>query len=129
MWNLGRGLQVVAKDPLESRQGMPAVGKPVLVMRQGTERPEAVEAGGVMIIGTGAGCNVAESELSLNNAEQYGRMSRRMSPYGDGHAYERIVRLLLERLMQRGSSLGRLGLSIDLEPIGLRHKPSPSPRN
>jgi UDP-N-acetylglucosamine 2-epimerase (non-hydrolysing) len=129
MWNLGRGLQVVAKDPLESRQGMPAVGKPVLVMRQGTERPEAVEAGGVKIIGTDAGRIVAESERLLNDAELYQRMSRRLTPYGDGHASERIVRLLLERLMQGGSSLGRLGLSIDLEPIGLRHKPSPSPRS
>lgn len=73
----------------------PALGKPVLVMRRETERPEAVEAGTVKIVGTDAGCIIAETERLLYDPDEYHRMARAVSPYGDGHAAERIVNILL----------------------------------
>ncbi len=76
----------------------PALGKPVLVMRQETERPEAVEAGGVKIIGADAMRIIAETELLLKDAEQYRRMSRKVSPYGDGRSAERIAKILVDHL-------------------------------
>jgi UDP-N-acetylglucosamine 2-epimerase (non-hydrolysing) len=75
------------------------LGKPVLVLRRVTERPEAVEAGGVKIIGTDSDRIVAESERLLNDAELYQRMSRGLTPYGDGSAAVRIVRMLFERII------------------------------
>jgi len=68
----------------------PSLGKPVLVMRQKTERPEAVEAGTVKLVGTDAGRIVRETEILLENREEFERMSRAHNPYGDGHASERI---------------------------------------
>jgi len=68
----------------------PSLGKPVLVMREKTERPEAVQAGTVKLVGTDAGRIVAETERLLENREEFERMSRAHNPYGDGHASERI---------------------------------------
>jgi len=72
----------------------PALGKPVLVLRRETERPEAVEAGTVRLIGPDAEAIVQKSELLLNDAGEYQRMARAISPYGDGHAAEKIVDVL-----------------------------------
>jgi UDP-N-acetylglucosamine 2-epimerase (non-hydrolysing) len=68
----------------------PSLGKPVLVMREKTERPEAVEAGTVKLVGTDAARIVHETELLLDNRTEFERMSRAHNPYGDGHASERI---------------------------------------
>jgi UDP-N-acetylglucosamine 2-epimerase (non-hydrolysing) len=68
----------------------PSLGKPVLVMREKTERPEAVEAGTVKLVGTDAERIVDEAEILLENRAEYERMSRAHNPYGDGHASERI---------------------------------------
>ena len=68
----------------------PSLGKPVLVMREKTERPEAVEAGTVKLVGTDAGRIVRETESLLDHPEEFERMSRAHNPYGDGHASERI---------------------------------------
>ena len=68
----------------------PSLGKPVLVMREKTERPEAVEAGTVKLVGTDAARIVEETELLLENRAEFERMSRAHNPYGDGHASERI---------------------------------------
>jgi UDP-N-acetylglucosamine 2-epimerase (non-hydrolysing) len=68
----------------------PSLGKPVLVMREKTERPEAVEAGTVKLVGTDAERIVRETELLLENRAEFERMSRAHNPYGDGHASERI---------------------------------------
>jgi UDP-N-acetylglucosamine 2-epimerase (non-hydrolysing) len=76
----------------------PSLGKPVLVLRSETERPEAVEAGTVKIVGCDRSSIVAETERLLHDTEEYGRMARAVSPYGDGHAAERIVRILLEQM-------------------------------
>ena len=68
----------------------PSLGKPVLVMREKTERPEAVQAGTVKLVGTSADLIVRETELLLEDREEFERMSRAHNPYGDGHASERI---------------------------------------
>jgi UDP-N-acetylglucosamine 2-epimerase (non-hydrolysing) len=69
----------------------PALGKPVLVMRDTTERPEAVEAGTVRLVGTDVDQIVSAAVRLLDDAEEYRRMSFAHNPYGDGHACERIV--------------------------------------
>ena len=76
----------------------PALGKPVLVMRRETERPEAVEAGTVKVVGTDSEQIIAETERLLYDADEYRRMAHAVSPYGDGHAAERIVSIILEHL-------------------------------
>ena len=77
----------------------PSLGKPVLVMRDVTERPEAVEAGTVQLVGTDIDAIMAESQRLLDDASAYALMSRAHNPYGDGKACERIV----ERLLQEGN--------------------------
>ncbi|MDD1596971.1 UDP-N-acetylglucosamine 2-epimerase (non-hydrolyzing) [Riemerella anatipestifer] len=73
----------------------PSLGKPVLVMRETTERPEAVEAGTVILVGTDQDKIILECQELLNNAEKYRGMSTLHNPYGDGQACERIVSFLL----------------------------------
>lgn len=70
----------------------PSLGKPVLVMRDTTERPEAVDAGTVRLVGTNAERIVAEATRLLDDASAYAEMSRAHNPYGDGLASVRIVR-------------------------------------
>jgi UDP-N-acetylglucosamine 2-epimerase (non-hydrolysing) len=70
----------------------PSLGKPVLVMRDTTERPEAVDAGTVRLVGTNAERIVAEAGRLLDDAGAYAEMSRAHNPYGDGLASARIVR-------------------------------------
>jgi UDP-N-acetylglucosamine 2-epimerase (non-hydrolysing) len=72
----------------------PSLGKPVLVMRDVTERPEAVNAGTVKLVGTDPQRIVGEASRLLTDPDAYRQMSRAMNPYGDGHACERIVELL-----------------------------------
>lgn len=73
----------------------PSLGKPVLVMRDTTERPEAVEAGTVRLVGADPGRIVAEAERLLNDIEAYEKMTLIHNPYGDGHAARRIVEVIL----------------------------------
>lgn len=74
----------------------PALGKPVLVLRNETERPEAVEAGVVKLVGTDRARIIAESEKLLNDPGEYGKMAKGVSPYGDGLAAGRIVEILYD---------------------------------
>lgn len=69
----------------------PSLGKPVLVMREKTERPEAVEAGTVKLVGTDEDRIVAEATRLLEDLGEYARMTRVHNPYGDGHASPRIA--------------------------------------
>lgn len=73
----------------------PGLGKPVLVMRDTTERPEAVEAGTVLLVGTNREKIEQGVSQLLDDAEMYRRMSEAVNPYGDGLACERIVKYLL----------------------------------
>lgn len=72
----------------------PSLGKPVLVMRNTTERPEAVLAGTVRLVGTDPKTIVMETQRLLDNPAEYDRMSHAHNPYGDGQAAKRIVNIL-----------------------------------
>ena len=73
----------------------PSLGKPVLVMRETTERPEALEAGTVKLVGTDTVLIVKEAQKLLDDPEAYTEMSQASNPYGDGHACEKIVDFLV----------------------------------
>lgn len=72
----------------------PSLGKPVLVMRETTERPEAVDAGTVRLVGTDRARIVAEAGELLRNSAAYEKMSAAHNPYGDGKAASRIISVL-----------------------------------
>lgn len=72
----------------------PSYGKPVLVMRNTTERPEGVEAGTLKLVGTEEENIYRNFKLLLDNQEEYNKMARASNPYGDGHACERIADIL-----------------------------------
>jgi UDP-N-acetylglucosamine 2-epimerase len=87
---------LVLTDSGGVQEEAPSLGKPVLVMRETTERPEAVEAGTARLVGTDPErIFEAVSEL-LNDQSAYETMARAVNPYGDGHACERIVKILTE---------------------------------
>jgi UDP-N-acetylglucosamine 2-epimerase len=69
----------------------PSLGKPVLVMRNNTERPEAVDAGTARLVGSDVGRIVSETTLLLDDDAEYGRRCRIHNPYGDGNASARIT--------------------------------------
>lgn len=75
----------------------PSLGKPVLVLRDTTERPEGVEAGTLRLVGTNKNTICREVEKLLNDEEEYKKMSETKNPYGDGNASKRIVDILLEK--------------------------------
>ncbi len=75
----------------------PGLGKPVLVMRDTTERPEAVEAGTVLLVGTNREKIEQGVSMLLDDADTYRRMSEAVNPYGDGKACERIIEYLASR--------------------------------
>lgn len=76
----------------------PSLGKPVLVMRDTTERPEALEAGTVKLVGTNKEAIIQEAQKLLDDKISYEKMSKAHNPYGDGKACERIVNFLKEIL-------------------------------
>jgi UDP-N-acetylglucosamine 2-epimerase (non-hydrolysing) len=78
----------------------PSLGKPVLVLRETTERPEAVEAGTAKLIGTKATDIVAATTELLTNEQAYQTMATAINPFGDGKASERIVQIVREYLIQ-----------------------------
>ena len=76
----------------------PSLGKPVLVMRNTTERPEAISAGTAKLVGSDKGSIVKEVQYLLNNTNTYQDMSRSHNPYGDGKACEKIVKFISDKL-------------------------------
>ena len=89
---------IVLTDSGGIQEEAPGLGKPVLVMRDTTERPEALEAGTVKLVGTDYERIVAEVSALLGDRDYYEGMSRAVNPYGDGRACGRIVRFLQENL-------------------------------
>lgn len=85
---------LVLTDSGGVQEEAPGLGKPVLVMRDTTERPEAVEAGTVKLVGTNYNDIVEQMSLLLDSSEAYNAMSKAVNPYGDGRACERIVNYL-----------------------------------
>lgn len=97
--------KLVITDSGGVQEEAPVLGKPVLVVREHTERPEAVQANAVKLVGTSAERIVMEAELLLNDSTVYAAMARGISPYGDGKAAPRIVRALLSRYSSEGRDL------------------------
>jgi UDP-N-acetylglucosamine 2-epimerase (non-hydrolysing) len=89
--DLMRRAWLIITDSGGIQEEAPSLGKPVLVLRERTERPEAVEAGTVKLVGTDPRKIVSEAVRLLTDSVEYRRMSRIHNPYGDGHASERIA--------------------------------------
>lgn len=87
---------IILTDSGGIQEEAPSLGKPVLVMRDTTERPEAVEAGTVKLVGTDDDVIVSEVSRLLDDAAAYDAMSRAHNPYGDGQAAQRILTVLKE---------------------------------
>ena len=85
---------IVLTDSGGIQEEAPGLGKPVLVMRDTTERPEALESGTVRLVGTNHDLIVKEVSVLLDNQEEYNKMSKAVNPYGDGKACGRIVNSL-----------------------------------
>ena len=96
--DLMRRSYVVITDSGGVQEEAPSLGKPVLVMRESTERPEAVEAGTVDLVGDNPARIVELAARLLTDEVAYRRMSMIHNPYGDGHAAERIVDRIAERV-------------------------------
>ena len=88
---------IVLTDSGGIHEEAPGLGKPVLVMRDTTERPEALESGTVRLVGTNHDLIVEEVSTLLDNQSVYDKMSRAVNPYGDGKACDRIVYALRNR--------------------------------
>ena len=88
---------IVLTDSGGIQEEAPGLGKPVLVMRDTTERPEALESGTVRLVGTNHDLIVEEVSTLLDNQSVYDKMSRAVNPYGDGKACDRIVYALRNR--------------------------------
>ena len=86
---------IVLTDSGGIQEEAPSLGKPVLVMRDTTERPEALDAGTVRLVGTDHDLIVSEVSRLLEDEDYYNQMSKAVNPYGDGHACERIVNALI----------------------------------
>lgn len=91
---------IVLTDSGGIQEEAPYFGKPVLVMRDTTERPEGVQAGTLKLVGTSERSVITETERLLDDEVEYGRMACSANPYGDGHSSERITRILMEALFQ-----------------------------
>jgi UDP-N-acetylglucosamine 2-epimerase (non-hydrolysing) len=93
---MGRAYLVLT-DSGGIQEEAPSLGKPVLVMRDTTERPEGIQAGTVKLVGTNESLIVTEAAALLDDPVLYQRMATASNPYGDGHAAERVVSAILGR--------------------------------
>jgi UDP-N-acetylglucosamine 2-epimerase (non-hydrolysing) len=89
--------EIILTDSGGIQEEAPSLGKPVLVMRDTTERPEAVEAGTVKLVGTDIELITSQVQMLLDDEEAYKTMSRAHNPYGDGCACKRILEILNEK--------------------------------
>lgn len=88
---------IVLTDSGGIQEEAPSLGKPVLVMRDTTERPEALDAGTVKLVGTNYDKIICEVAELIDNQDYYNRMSKAINPYGDGMACKRIIQKLREK--------------------------------
>lgn len=96
MHNLMARSHMVMTDSGGLQEEAPACGVPVLVLRTETERPEAVEAGTVKVVGTNENDIYESAKILLTEKDTYDQMAQAVNPYGDGHACERIARIILD---------------------------------
>jgi len=88
---------IILTDSGGIQEEAPSLGKPVLVLRDTTERPEGIEAGTLKLVGTNEDTIYEETKNLLINKDLYNKMSEANNPYGDGHASERIVDAIIEK--------------------------------
>ena len=93
IWLMNKS-KIIITDSGGIQEEAPSLGKPVLVIRDTTERPEAVEAGTVLLVGTNEDLIVNKTLDLLNNTENFEKMSKLHNPYGDGKACQRIVKFI-----------------------------------
>lgn len=96
--NLMSKCKIIMTDSGGIQEEAPALGKPVVVMRTETERPEAVEAGTVKIVGVEREVVFEEVNKLLNDKNEYNKMANAVNPYGDGNACSRIIDVILSKL-------------------------------
>jgi len=96
MANLMTKINIIVTDSGGLQEEGPTFGKPVLVIREETERPEGIEAGTAKLLGTSYKSLYDELDLLLSNKEEYKKMANAVNPYGDGKASERIVDVILK---------------------------------
>jgi len=97
IWLMNRA-KLIITDSGGVQEEAPSLGKPVLVMRETTERPEAVEAETVILVGASSEKIIAETSRLLKNSHAFERMRKRHNPYGDGNACKRILGFMKEKL-------------------------------
>jgi UDP-N-acetylglucosamine 2-epimerase (non-hydrolysing) len=90
VWLMNKSFLIIT-DSGGVQEEAPSLGKPVLVMRDTTERPEAVDAGTVILVGTDTRKIIKETQELLDNVDKYNSMSALHNPYGDGKACEKII--------------------------------------
>ena len=96
IWLMNRS-KIIITDSGGVQEEAPSLGKPVLLMRDTTERPEAVEAGTVILVGANEDLIVSKALDLLRNKEKFERMSKLHNPYGDGLASKRIVNFIKQK--------------------------------
>ncbi len=106
VWLMNKAF-IIITDSGGVQEEAPSLGKPVLVMRDTTERPEAVEAGTVILVGTDKNKIIEEANSLLNSQDKYGRMSALHNPYGDGKACKRIVTFITRHSELDSESVGK----------------------
>ena len=92
---------IILTDSGGIQEEAPSLGKPVLVLRDTTERPEGIEAGTLKLVGTDEEKIYQETKKLLTDKNEYEKMSKASNPYGDGHASERIVDAIIKKFNQR----------------------------
>jgi UDP-N-acetylglucosamine 2-epimerase (non-hydrolysing) len=97
--DLMRRAYLIVTDSGGIQEEAPSLGKPVLVLREKTERPEAVDAGTATLVGTDVAKIAGSARELIDNAEEYQRRSRIHNPYGDGKANARIAEFIAARLL------------------------------
>ena len=96
--HLMRAAYLVLTDSGGIQEEAPSLGKPVLVMRTETERPEGIQAGTAKLVGPDGDRIVAETEMLLQDQAEYNKMAKAVNPYGDGKSAKRIVDILINQL-------------------------------
>ena len=96
MHNLMSRSFMVMTDSGGIQEEAPSCGVPVLVMRTETERPEAVEAGTVKVVGVEEENVYSNAKMLLTDKAEYDKMAKAVNPYGDGHACERIINAIAQ---------------------------------